>query len=651
MKKAGQLLFFFFLVFPAGRLSVLASKPDTLVSIQDVKVYGQRPLYYQEDKKVISCDSVLVLPSGQESLGELLGRMAPVNLLQYGAAGSLSSLSLRGSSTAQTQVNWNGFPINSLTSGISDLSQINAGMFEEILLIPGASGSLYGSGTAGGAINLDNKPAWGNGTKTTAGFDGGSFGTLGGDLLLQTGTKRFRSKSAFSYRNVQNNFPYRDTYKPGEPVEISAHNRFQYAGFIQTFSFRLAHSISIQSGFWYQKNRKEIPAIMGSYQPGTQEQRDSSLRIYMVLEKRWARSVLTARSAWFLDNMWFTDKISPDAPDYSIDSRFRTQHFMSDIYYRHSAGKHWMLDGGIASSLAAAKVTAYQDPVHDHSLDIYAGTKYHKYRWTGSFTLRQNFNPYKNPLPQADAGIRYAIQPGKTFFRFNFSTKYRIPTLNDKYWTPGGNPDLLPEHGWGVSSGLDLRTGQPGVHAGPWSFRWQMDLFSNMLHDQIRWIPGNGYWYPENVGKMWSYGAENNVLGRWEKNKLSVTCQLTYYYTITSVEKDGRGDNKHNQAAYVPVHTASGILRLDYGILYAGFYEHFTGPRYTTADNDPLYQLNPYALGDMILGGRKKTGSFTIDLRVVISNLFNTNYQVIRSYPMPGRAYFIKARFIFQTGK
>ena len=31
---------------------------------------------------------------------------------------------------------------------------------------------------------------------------------------------------------------------------------------------------------------------------------------------------------------------------------------------------------------------------------------------------------------------------------------YRAPTLNERYWVPGGNPALLPEAGWGSEAGL-----------------------------------------------------------------------------------------------------------------------------------------------------------------------------------------------------
>lgn len=39
---------------------------------------------------------------------------------------------------------------------------------------------------------------------------------------------------------------------------------------------------------------------------------------------------------------------------------------------------------------------------------------------------------------------KYSLRP-EQFLHINLSRNYRLPGLNDLYWNPGGNPDLLPE--------------------------------------------------------------------------------------------------------------------------------------------------------------------------------------------------------------
>ena len=83
---------------------------------------------------------------------------------------------------------------------------------------------------------------------------------------------------------------------------------------------------------------------------------------------------------------------------------------------------------------------------------------------------------------------------------------FRLPTLNDLYWLPGGNLDLQPEFGNTFELGIDFQSKNSlydlQIHSG---------LFSNRVKNWIVWIPGNGYWKPENVQKVKSEGIELSV--------------------------------------------------------------------------------------------------------------------------------------------
>jgi outer membrane cobalamin receptor len=64
------------------------------------------------------------------------------------------------------------------------------------------------------------------------------------------------------------------------------------------------------------------------------------------------------------------------------------------------------------------------------------------------------------------------------------------------------------------------------------------------------------------------------------------------------------------------------------------------GARYITDGNNPLDKMDPYTGSNFHLGvnlGKKES----ILLQARITNLLNNNYQVIRSYPMPGRGYYL----------
>jgi outer membrane cobalamin receptor len=623
----------------------VAEDPDTTIHIAGVTVSLPRAEQYRGTRRVVRLDSSLTLPGGGESVGELLQRLRPVAFMQYGGAGALSSLSLRGAPSAQTLVNWNGFPLNARTSGMADLSQLPAALFERVLLVPGAAGSLYGSGTAGGALNLDNRPRWHEGLTLRAGAGGGSFASGEASLALDGGSATVQSNTHLFYQAARNDYPYRDDQLAGAPVVTIAHNACRSGDLLHNTYVRLPRQWLWQGGLWLQKRHKELPAPMGAARAGTAEQRDSSLRLYSALTKQWRRATFSGRAAWFFDNMRYTDKSSPDAPDYSLDSRFRTSTVMGDFYYKYTTQKYFVLDAGLATTHTTAHVTGYGDtPVQESSLALYGGVQYVRERWRATATLRQGFHSDAAPPPQGSLGLRYRLLPALLTLHTTLSTRYRLPTLNDRYWVPGGNAALDPEHGWGAAGGLDLTL--PRHQEAPWRLSWQSDAYYNLLHDQIRWIPAGAYWQPENVEEVRSRGLENTLDISWHHRRLTLHTLVSHHLTVSTVTG---ADGATHDSRYIPRHAATATLRTDYGIFFSGLYLQYAGRRSTTTDNDPLYDLDPYLLTSLVAGIKAGKEKVQYHLQLTAGNLFNVQYQVIRSYAMPGRSYTGKLIITFKT--
>ncbi len=635
---------FLFFLFPFWWvfLSVRGEVPDTSVTLEGVRVVAPRYEEYRGMLRTVMLDTSLVLPGGGESVGELLERQLPLVMMRYGGAGSLTTLSLRGAPSSHTQVTWNGFPVNMLTSGVADLSQVASSLFERVTLTAGAPGSLYGSGTAGGAVSLDNLPRWQRGFSAAAHLGGGSFLSGEGSLTLAGGNDRMQHKMHLFARGARNDYPYPDELRPGSPLTPLEHNRYCYEGLVHNSFARLGRGWSWQGGLWLQKKRKELPAPMGSYQPSTQEQRDSSLRTFTSLAKLWAGARLAFRAAWFLENMRFTERSEPGAPEYRLDSRFRTSTLMAEAYYRYSGFRYLSLDAGVSGRHTTARVSQYGERRHEGVAEIFGGARYDRLRWRLDVTLRQTFREGTLPPPQAEAGILWRVRPRLLTLHAHLSGKYRLPTLNDRYWVPGGDPSLLPEHGWGAVAGHTLQL--PRREDTPWQLSWKSDLFVTLLHDQIRWVPAEGLWKAENVEKMISRGAENTLRFSWTRPRRRLTASVTYHYTRATEQ---RADGPRYPSRYVPRHALSAILRADAGIFFTGTYFHYYSTRYTTTDGNPYYALPPYTLTDLIAGIRLPKKKTAWHLQAETHNLFNNHYEVIRSYPMPGRSFFLKLNILF----
>ncbi|MGM0497657.1 MAG: TonB-dependent receptor, partial [Bacteroidota bacterium] len=154
----GITIIFLMSVISVGQLYAQFSKE--IHEIEQVKVVGNYRKAYTNDFKTHEIDTTILQNHSDVELSELLSITTPIFIKTNGSAGSLATPSIRGTTSNHTLVNWNGFPVNSITLGQSDLSLGNSKFIDEISITPSAPGSLYGSGTFGGAISMDNKANW-----------------------------------------------------------------------------------------------------------------------------------------------------------------------------------------------------------------------------------------------------------------------------------------------------------------------------------------------------------------------------------------------------------------------------------------------------------------------------------------------------------
>jgi iron complex outermembrane receptor protein len=239
---------------------------------------------------------------------------------------------------------------------------------------------------------------------------------------------------------------------------------------------------------------------------------------------------------------------------------------------------------------------------------------------------------FKSPYAFS-AGIDGEIFENKLFLAANISQIYSLPTLNDLYWNPGGNENLLPEKG--INSQLNIK----------WNF-FKSSLISitgfySYIDDWIQWLPNSsGNFSPVNIKQVESNGIEASLKQEilWRNWKLNFSGNYGFTNTInTSFE--GNGELVYKQLIYVPKQIFNTTALLYYK--NTGVYSiwEFTGERFTTADN--TRSLDPYAILNLGVIINYKYDLFLFTIKPEIKNLLNTSYQPIPWRAMPGRSYFL----------
>ena len=94
------------------------------------------------------------------------------------------------------------------------------------------------------------------------------------------------------------------------------------------------------------------------------------------------------------------------------------------------------------------------------------------------------------------------------------------------------------------------------------------------------------------------------------------------------------------QVAYIPLNSGSGSITWMNPFVNAAL--HFTAcsARYTTNANLPETRIDGYIdTGVSIFRKFRLRNSNSFEIRAELLNLFNTQYEIVARYPMPGRSW------------
>ena len=401
---------------------------------------------------------------------------------------------------------------------------------------------------------------------------------------------------------------------------------------------------------WIQNKDKEIPNILGQYGQANAFQKDRTLKAFILWKKTFTNSLLEVKTSYIKDYQRYTDKDISSDSIYSIESDILTHRLYSEINYRNYLSEKLVIDIGGYSSYLRGIVSSYGKDKTENQGGLYSAVKYYIKSIVLNMSLRQEFNKFVIPAPLYSIGATTNILNNKLLFRLNFSNKFRLPTFNEKYWQPGGNLNLLPEKGWSSEAGISvIIAGQRGSNK---FIDLNSTVYSSSISNWIQWIPGNPYWFPVNYKKVWARGIENAVRMRVTKNSKTINFYLSYNYCkSTNIETyDNNSSITGKQLRYVPFHTAKSSISLMHKNWQFGLLLSYTGARHTSMDNNPLYILNDFLISDFnIYRSIQLRGGLECILKCRLSNILNAKYQVVKSYPMPGRMILAGLNFKFHN--
>ena len=563
-------------------------------------------------------------------LADALAARTPVHVRRYGPSG-LASLSVRGSGASQALVLLDGQRLSDPALGQVDVALLPTALLESVEVLSGPASGLYGSDAVGGVVHL--RPATGGLRVAT---EAGPWGGRTASGLASARLGRARGTVAADLARAEDDYTVADRGLPGAP-------RVARAGWD---SERATAWASLRAddgpttgglGVWLATAERGLGGSADGDRLVGARQWDRRARLSADAAHQTGPLRLSASAHVQRASVRYASPFPAARPD-AIDDTGRTATAGLDL--RADAerwGGVWSL--GLTASTGAAEHPGLAEAARDRALGLALSAR----QPVGAVTL---FPALRADLyAPAGGGRQLGLAPqvglnarlgGAVRAKASAGRAFRMPTLNDRYWTPGGNLGLRPETAWNAEGGVVWQ--RRGVQA-------EATAYATTARDQIVWAPtGRGYWAPENVARTRALGLEASaraarVVTVMEHRGLVDSGLLG---TLTEARDLDRGD----RLRYVPRWTAKGWAGLTAGALRLGLDAQAVGARPTTLGGGQ--PLGAHVVVGARVGVRRELGGALLGLDVSLDNLTDARYETVRSHVMPPRharlRFFVQAR-------
>ncbi|HET8572366.1 MAG TPA: TonB-dependent receptor [Edaphocola sp.] len=591
------------------------------------------------------------------SLSDLVMEQSPVFVKTYGV-NSLSTLGIRGASAAQSAVLWNGVPINNAAVGVADVSLLNGGLFQDVSLQYGGSSALFGSGNVGGALLLDDgAPGFTRHRAVSLSLGGGSFGSQNALLSADWQNGRWHIGLKTFYQGAKNNFPYENDL--GQTLEMP-NAALSGAGGIMNVDYLWPQGKSskvkrqvLSFKTWCQQYKREIPPALFETS-SVKKQTDRSWRSLLSWKQERKRSVYYAKLSFNKDDLRYRDGIVlPDNENgvrqwyAEMGAQWQINNPLNNPYWQHKLLV-------FAPVLYASACGGNLDKTENQCRPAVAGSyqlQSNDDRYHLNVALRQEWwtNRQQAFLPGMNAKLKaFNIKGDQHNLSFsilaNVQRSFRVPNLNELYFSPGGNPGLKPEQGWNESGGIAVRLDLAGradnTGHDTWMFSNKSTYFNRDIRNWIYWL-GGAIWTPHNLAEVHSRGVETESKITWHHRRAALSLGLkTAYVLATTTRSYLPGDGSiGKQIPYTPRYNGTLDLGIIWKRLLLNYNHRYTGYRFVTTDESQY--LKPFQTGNLQMAYTVPLADYSLSVSAQVRNIWNSRYEIVNGRPMPGRNFLV----------
>lgn len=594
---------------------------------------------------------------GVTDISDALHRLPGINIRDYGGAGGMKTVSVRGFGTTHTGVIYDGIVLSDCQSGKIDLSRYSLDNVGSLSLIVGDNSDIFVPAKASASaasiiISSMSVPGpmdslW----HVTGQMRVGSFGTYNPYFKVgKSLTPKFSFSVIGEYTHAKNNYPF--TLENGKLVTRERRNNSMmnsWHGEINT-RWRLTPASMLDAKVYYYDNNRQLPGPVILYNPICHEKlRDrnffgqltyknlslSKFSFQGLAKFNWDASLYHDEDGKYpggiLDEDYFQREVYVSGSALYVPTDKLAFNYSADYFYNNLTTNQMEVVGPWRHSVLQSFTGKFQNS------------------WLLA-TARLLWSIYDNGVKEGisskdenklSPSLSVSVQPMRNrlfFIRASYKNIFRMPTFNETYYFRMGSTSLKPEDTDQFNFGLTWQ-----YNSTNWLNALVLtgDVYYNNVKDKIVALPTNMFiWTMTNMDKARAFGADVTASATFNiARRQSLVFAGNYSWQRVQPRTSPTDPDYNKQVAYTPIH--SGAASLSWENPWVDVVVHTTGAsdRYGTSSNLPITRIKGYMEMGAALIRSFKIKRNTIDLRFDLTNILDTQYEIVGNYPMPGRAW------------
>lgn len=594
------------------------------------------------------------------NVAEAIKYFSGVSIKDYGGIGGLKTVMVRSLGANHTGVFIDGVQFSDVATGQIDLGKITTDNAGEIALYIGQSNNIcqparYFNSASVICVNSVFPDFSTRKFHVKAAYKTGSFGLINPYVSVQNKIKSvFFSDFNLNYTKANGIYPFqifqgnsKDTKFYRTNADISSFN------FNANLVAKMNDSSKIFFKAYYYYSERGLPGAVVFYNTFS-SQRLWNKDFFANIQYK---STENKSFQWLSNIKFLQNQLHYLDPEYlNSDGKLENNYLQSEFYasqvfaYKFANSLSVMWSSDFFVNKLSANLPNYAKPERYTSLNVAK---------VNFFNNNIDINAYLlNTFVKEQTKIGQAAKP---IFKFNGSFSlsckifkkpntrlrllykdiFRMPTFNDLYYSMIGNVNLKPESAKQLNFGLVAFSKVVFFDY----LSAKLDFYYNHVKDKIVAVPTKNLfvWSMRNIGIVDICGFEFqiNVQTKELMKNLKVFATYTYSFQRAIDITSSSSPTFKQQIPYIPLETASVLSTVNYKNFSLNYNALFNGFRYILGENIYENMLPSYWLSDIVAVYNFKLKSIDLKLKFEINNIFNKQYEVIKSFPMPGRYYYL----------